>query len=151
MQQANLDGALGGRDFGGSNPSDQTSTHKHYFAFHKSTPLIPRLGNDGLHLDLEADSSLIEVRSHCVESSVPVERHHARVELLDNVVEVHFRGSLLVAWSFSMGKFRLGKLAEDFELADADLFRKEVASKHIAALALGIRPVIAAQPVVIGI
>ena len=50
-----------------------------------------------------------------------------------------------------MGKLRVGVLTEDLELTDAYLFRKEVASKPIAALTLGIVRVIAAQPVVVGI
>ena len=50
-----------------------------------------------------------------------------------------------------MGKLRLGKLAEDLELTHADLFRKEVASKPIPSLALGIGRLVSAQPVVVGI
>ena len=51
-----------------------------------------------------------------------VERHHARVELLDDVVEVHFGGFLVVVRGCPMGELRLGILAEDLELDPRRLF-----------------------------
>src|SRR5438552_3102212 len=55
------------------------------------------LRNHALHLDLEADSRLPEIGVVSVESGVLEERHHTRVELLDDVVEVYFSGFLVVA------------------------------------------------------
>jgi len=47
---------------------------------------------NGLHLDLQADAPLPEIGSHSVESRVFVERHHASVELLDDVIEIDLSG-----------------------------------------------------------
>src|SRR5262249_17932796 len=85
-----------------------------------------------------------------MESCVLKERHHASVELLDDVVEVYFGCLLVVAGAFPVSKLRLGVLAEDLELADADLFRKQKTSEAIRSPALGKGPVVPAQPVVIG-
>src|SRR5713101_715380 len=104
-----------------------------------------------LNLDLQAESGLPEIGSHRVESCVSVETHHAQVELLDDVVEVHFSGLLLVVRGLSMSKLRLGIFAEDLELTWADLLREQIAPQTVATLALGISCVVPAQPVVIGI
>src|SRR5260370_30185211 len=113
------------------------------------------LRNQASILDLEAASRLPEIGVVSVESGVLEERHHTRVELLDDVVEVYFSGFLVVAWGFPMGKLRFGIFAQDLKLAlditNGDLFRKQVASKPIRPLALGIVRVVPAQPVVVGI
>src|SRR5262249_23497744 len=54
-----------------------------------------RLEN-GLHLDLETDSRLPEIGFNGVVVRVFDEEHHARIELLQNVVKVEFRGLLVV-------------------------------------------------------
>src|SRR5262245_18954502 len=130
MQHAHLDCALGHRDFGESVPGDQQpGSHKHCFTFHKLNSYILRFTNSDLHLDLEADSRLPEISSLSIESCVFEERHHARIELLDDVIEIHFCGFLVIAWAYSVRKLRLSILPEDLELTHADRFRKEVASK----------------------
>src|SRR6266540_550820 len=124
MQDAHLDCVLGHCEVGGYSPGDQPSGHKHCFTFHKLTPFHSDVGNHALHLDLEADSRLPEIGPLSVESCVLEERHHARVELLDDVVEVHFGGFLVVVWCFPVSKLRLGILTEDLEVTHADRFWK---------------------------
>src|SRR5579872_4863052 len=110
------------------------------------------LGN----LELQADAGLKEIAVHGVEAGVLEEAHQARVELLDNVVEVHFRGFLLIARvpyqrSYKpIGELGPRVLAENLELADADLFGNEEGSKQIGPFALDIVRVISAEPVVTG-
>src|SRR5437764_15355868 len=49
-----------------------------------------------LHLHLKADADLLVVRLHGGEALLQVEEHHARVEIPDDVVEVHLGGFLVV-------------------------------------------------------
>src|SRR5205823_4197567 len=48
------------------------------------------------HLQLDPDANLLKIGLHGVEARVLVENHHARVELLDEVVEIHLRRLLVV-------------------------------------------------------
>ena len=54
--------------------------------------------------------SLPEIGVQSVESGVLEERHHARVELLDDVVEVHFGGLLVDAERLAPWKSALANL-----------------------------------------
>ena len=91
-----------------------------------------------LHLDLQTNTRLPEVGFYGVEVGVFDERHDARIELLDDVIEIHFRGFLVVAWRDSVGELSLRILAQHFESSDAYLNRYQVASQSVRALTLGI-------------
>src|SRR6185295_16209498 len=141
MQHAHLDCVLCRRDIGEYNPRDQQrSVERDYFRCHKFTPF-----DSELHLDLEADSELPEILLLSVESCVLVERHDARIELLDDVVKVHFGGFLVIAWGCPMGKLRLGIFPKDLEFTRTHYFRKDITSQSIGSLTFGIRRVVSAQ------
>src|SRR5262249_51736165 len=151
MQHTYLDCVLRRREVreyncGGQQPNGR----KQFLAFHRFTPSF-WLRNDSLHLDLETDSRLPEIFFLSIESDVLVERHHARVELLDDVVEVHFCRLLVIAWPNPVRELRLGILAEDLELTYADLVGEQVASKRIRSLALGEVRVVSTQSIVVRI
>src|SRR6266566_625967 len=134
MQHSHFDGGLlsGGHHGPGQRGGQQKGRHKHCSAFHISTPFCKSVyGEKWLHLELEADSGLPEIGFQSVESCVLIEAHHAGIELLDDVVEIDFTGFLVVVRRCAVSELRLGILAEDLELAYADRFRKEVASKDV--------------------
>src|SRR5262249_42402688 len=73
--------------------------------------------------------------------------HRARLELLDDVVEVHFGGLLRVVGirrGEALLERRVRELAEDFEAAgEAGHRRKQVAAEDVAALVDGVVGVVA--------
>ena len=73
-----------------------------------------------LHLQLQADAELLVVDAHGIEVLVEIENHHARVEVLDDVVEVDLGRFLRVVDVDRIEPIRVvgfRELAEQFELA----------------------------------
>src|SRR5689334_19448408 len=105
-------------------------------------------------LDLQADACHPGIFFHGVKTCVPKEAHQPRVELFDEVVEVHLSRVLSVARmrsSDTMGKLGNRVLAENLEFPNADGLWKYIAAQHVRTLALSVVSVIPTQPVVIGI
>src|SRR5689334_15698334 len=109
---------------------------------------------DDLHLNLKSDARLIEVRLHGRERRVAEEEHQARVELLHDVVEVELGGLLVVVGignRQALAEVGLGELAEYLEGARRiGRLGEHVAAEDVAALAVAVLGVVAAQLVVAG-
>src|SRR5882724_2307756 len=96
------------------------------------------LGN----LELQADTCLPKLGVYGAEAGIFIETHHARVELFDDIVEVHFRGLLAIARVPCQGSYEpvgelcLSILAEDLELAHTNLLRNQERCEQVRSFAL---------------
>lgn len=100
-----------------------------------------------LDLDRQADAVLLAVRQAGVQRRVQEEQADAGVELLDHIVHIQLQRALVVfqgvdgAAGVELG---LAVLAEQLDLADAEVLREQVAGEAEEAVALGVAAVEAA-------
>src|SRR6266542_2727039 len=104
------------------------------------------------HLQLNADAELLRVGLHGVKALVEIKDHHARIELLDDVVEIQLRGFLVVIGVDGIqpvGKVGFRELPENFPFARAHCGGEEIARQDVTARVGGVPRVVAAKLVVL--
>src|SRR5215831_14160925 len=118
-----------------------------FIAFIPSRNLVCRI----LHLKLDANSSRPEVSLTLIEAGLPHEGHDPGIELLDQVVDIPFRGFLVVAGQRAVGEIGLGVLRQQLHLSGAGSRRQDIRRQPIGTLALGVFRIVTAQAVVVGV